>query len=213
VSSSVARPVPAEEQRLGPSSDEELLSRYRDSRRPECFAENHRRYSGELGRYLVRYLGDTAQAEDALQEKFLRVHTKCGLYRDGWPDRPWIYAVAIHRAVDAQRRWRPSNPLDRPVAEHEPTDPATVLESLADDEPGLLEDLQQRERQLWVQDSVTQLPRPMRQVLVLAYDRELSYAEIAGLLGVPLGTVKSRLHVAIARLRAMAQRQVWMGSN
>jgi RNA polymerase sigma-70 factor (ECF subfamily) len=189
-------------------SDEELLGRYRDGRRPEDFAELYRRYSGELGRYLARYLGDPALAEDVTQDTFLKVIARCGLYRDGWPARPWLYAVAIHQAVDTLRRTRRLRTvrIDRPCADDESVEPGSLLEQLASDGPGPFEALQERERQRWVRASVASLPEPLRQVLVLAYDRELSYAGIAGLLGIPLGTVKSRLHGAIARLRAMAER-------
>lgn len=197
------------------ASDEMLLGRYRDARRPEDFVELLRRYSGELSRYLSRYLGDAALAEDVLQDTFLLVHTKCGLYRDGWPARPWLYSVAIHRAVDALRRSRrlPTTRLDGPSSADEAAEPGSLLEMLAGAEPGPLEELQERERQCWVRECLSRLPEPMRQVLVLAYFQELSYSEVAELLGLPLGTVKSRLHVALARLRAMAERHDRAGSR
>jgi RNA polymerase sigma-70 factor (ECF subfamily) len=183
-----------------------LLGRYREERRASDFAELARRYSGELGRYLARYVGDDALAEDVLQETFLRVHTKCDLYRDGWPARPWLYAVAMHRAVDALRGSRRSaaGRPGHPHADAEPVEAGTLVELLADDEPGPLAELQERERQEWVRDSVARLPEPLRQALELAHYQDRSYAEIARRLSIPIGTVKSRLHAAIARLRAMA---------
>jgi RNA polymerase sigma-70 factor (ECF subfamily) len=193
---------------LDPPSDEELLARYRDARRPEDFAEIVRRYSGPLGRYLARYLGDESLAEDVLQDAFLQVHVKCGLYRDGWRARPWLYAVAVHRAADALRRARrqPALCLDGPLSRGEAIECATIIERLAGDGPGPLDELEERERQRWVRESVARLPEPHRQVLGLAYDRELSYAEIADLLEVPIGTIRSRLHLAISRLRTLAER-------
>jgi RNA polymerase sigma-70 factor (ECF subfamily) len=112
----------------------------------------------------------------------------------------------MNRAIDSMRRWRPpSHRLDRSRREDEPTELGPLVERLASPEPGPLEHLQERERQGWVRESLARLPEPLRLVLVLAYDRELSYAEIAVLLDIPLGTVKSRLHGAIARLRAIAE--------
>jgi len=191
-----------------PASDEELLGRYRDFGVPEDFAELFHRYSGELGRYLARYRGDSTLTDDLLQETFLRVHAKCGLYRDGWPVRAWLYAIAIRCATDALRRSRrlPSIRLDEPRPGDESLDFGTLLEVLSSADLGPLEALEERERQQWVRDCVGRLPEPQRQVLVLAYYQDLSYAEIVGLLGIPLGTVKSRLHGAIARLREMAER-------
>ncbi|WP_254053942.1 RNA polymerase sigma factor [Singulisphaera sp. GP187] len=185
------------------------MGRYRDARRSEDFTALVVRYSDELSRYLARYLGDLALAEDVLQDTFLRVHRKCDLYRDGLPARPWLYAIAIHCAVDALRRSRklPTIRIDGPCAAAvEEVDPGSLLELLASAAPGPLEELQGRERQEWVRESVARLSEPLRQVLLLAYYQGLSYAEIVGLLGIPLGTVKSRLHGAIAQLREMAER-------
>ena len=81
------------------------------------------------------------------------------------------------------------------------------------EEPGPLDELEEVERQRWVQDSVARLPEVLRQTLILAYYQGLKYHEIAEVLGVPLGTVKSRLHGAIARLRAMAQATHPFGSG
>lgn len=199
----------------GSLSDEDLLARYRDLRRPEDFTEIFRRYSLELCRYLTRYLGNAALAEDVLQDTFLQVHAKCGLYRDGWPVKSWLYAVAIHRAVDAGRRARrlPAIRLDRTSSEDREVETGTLLELLASPEPGPLETLRTRERQQWVRESVAQLPEPQRQALVLAYYQGMPYSEIACLLNVPLGTVKSRLHGALARLREKAERHDWAGSR
>jgi RNA polymerase sigma-70 factor (ECF subfamily) len=206
-------PIRSETADSAPGSDEKLLSHYRDTRLPDDFAELHRRYSGELRRYLTRYLGDATFADDVLQDTFLRVHAKCRLYRDGWPVRPWLYAVASHRAVDALRsRGLPMVRLDPPRADDEPVAPASLLATLASAAPGPLEELQERERQRWVRESVAKLPEPQRQALVLAYDQGLSYPEIVSHLKIPLGTVKSRLHGAIARLRSMAECQNRVGS-
>src|SRR6516165_10431689 len=86
------------------TTDEELLSRYRDKGRPADFKELIHRYQNELYRYLARYTGDSTLAEDVFQNTFLQVHLKRGLYEDGRPVRPWLYAIATHQAVDALRK-------------------------------------------------------------------------------------------------------------
>lgn len=199
------RPSPARTGEVSLLSDEDLLGRYRDVQKPEDFTELLRRHSAGLSRFLTRYLGDSALAEDVLQDTCLLVHAKCGLYRDGWPARPWLYTVALHRAVDALRRAR-RLPDARRNSPHAVEQADSLVELLASAEPGPLEELQEKERQQWVRESVAGLPDPLQQALELAYYQKLSYAEIADRLGVPLGTVKSRLHNAVARLRALAER-------
>jgi RNA polymerase sigma-70 factor (ECF subfamily) len=185
------------------ASDEDLLVRYRDARRPEDFAELFRRHSSALGRYLTRYLGDAALVEDVLQDTFFQIHAKCGLYRDGWAARPWLYAIAIHRAIDALRR-STRLPVVRLESPHRADEAGSFVELLASAEPGPLDELQRQERQRWVCECVARLPDLQRQVLVLNYFQGLTYAEIVVLLGISLGTVKSRLHGALERLRKMA---------
>ena len=73
---------------LAGTSDEVLLTRYREQGRTEDFDELVHRYEHELYRYLARYLGDASLAEDVFQNTFLQVHLKRGLYEDGRPVRP-----------------------------------------------------------------------------------------------------------------------------
>lgn len=195
-------------------SDEELLGHYRDTRRPEIFAEIFRRHSNDLGRYLSRYLGDPVLAEDVLQDTFLQFHTRCDLYQDGWPARAWLHTLAAHRAIDALRRARrlPVTCLYRPLASGDALEAATLVDLLAGDDPGPLEQLQESERRQWVRDHVARLSEPLRQALVLTYYQGLSYAEVAEVLGIPIGTVRSRLHNAIASLRTDAERCNLSGS-
>lgn len=189
-----------------PEPDEALLDRFRDSRQPEEFDELVRRYSAELGNYLARYLGDHALAEDALQDAFLQVFTKCDHYKSGWAVRPWLYSVATHRAIDSLRRASrvPIHSGGSSRIEKE-LDAECKLEGVASTDPGPLEQLQERERRIELRACLNRLPEKQRQILVLAYDREMSYSDMAALLNIPVGTVKSRIHGAIARLRVMIE--------
>ena len=85
---------------LAQQTDEELMSRYRDDGPEAVFTELVHRYERELYRYLARYLGDPSLADDVFQNTFLQVHLKRGLYENGRPFRPWLYAIATHQAVD-----------------------------------------------------------------------------------------------------------------
>jgi RNA polymerase sigma-70 factor, ECF subfamily len=193
---------------LSPISDEDLFSRYRDSAAPDDFNELVRRYERELFRYLARYLGNPSLAEDVFQNTFLQVHLMRGLYEDGRPVRPWLYSIATHQAVDSLRKAgrHPTVSLDRRVASSGgESDPGSLVDLLVGDGSAPLAELQEQERRDWVTKSVEKLPETLRQTLILAYYQDLKYREIAEILKIPVGTVKSRLHAALTKLQEMAK--------
>lgn len=193
----------------GDLSDEALLARYRDLGRTEDFAILVKRYERELFRYLARYLNDPVLADDVFQNTFLQIHLKRGMYEDGRPVRPWLYAIATHQAVDALRKIKrhAAVSLDQPsgtAAEGE-TDPGALVEVLVSLEQGPLARLEATERRQIVRDAIERLPETLRHTLRLAYYQELKYREIADILEIPVGTVKSRLHAALAKLAEMVK--------
>jgi len=127
------------------------------------------------------------------------------LYEDGRPVRPWLYAIATHQAVDALRKVgrHPTLSLDQGTSNGE-TDSGSLVDLLVQDADGPLAELQGEERRAWVRKSVARLPESLRQTLTLAYHEDLKYREIAEILKIPVGTVKSRLHAALAKLQQMA---------
>src|SRR5947209_13884427 len=131
---------------LAPISDEDLMSRYRDSADPDDFNELVRRYERELFRYLARYLGNPALADDVFQNTFLQVHLKRALYEDGRPVRPWLYSIATHQAVDALRKAgrHPTISLDQRANSGEP-DAGSLIDLLVSEESGPLSELQGQE--------------------------------------------------------------------
>ena len=187
-------------------SDEDLLSRYREKGRTEDFNELVHRYQNELYRYLARYTGDAALAEDVFQNTFLQVHLKRGLHEDGRPVRPWLYSIATHQAVDALRKAgrHPTVSLDQRSSSSE-AESGSLIDLLINDEASPLAKLQGEEQKNWVRESVAKLPDTLRQTLILAYHEDLKYREIAEILKIPVGTVKSRLHAALAKLQEMAR--------
>ena len=193
---------------LSPVTDESLMGQYRDEGQESVFTELVRRYERELFRYLARYLGDPTLAEDVFQNTFLQIHLKRGLYEDGRPFRPWLYAIATHQAVDALRKAgrHPTISLDQKVTPTQrESEAGSLLDLLVTEGVGPLAELQEQERQQWVRESVDRLPDVLRQTLILAYHQDLKYREIADILKIPVGTVKSRLHAALAKLQEMAR--------
>jgi RNA polymerase sigma-70 factor (ECF subfamily) len=184
-------------------TDEELLERFRRGQR-EAFGFLVRRYERELYGYLRRYLGDSDLAEDVFQNTFLQLYTKIGKYEAGRPVRPWLYTIATHQAIDALRRQGRHQVLSLDQQREEQTDGevsslAALLETRG---PGPLDQAQGEERRQFVRASVERLPDFLRQVVVLAYYQGLKYREIAEILDIPVGTVKSRLHAALVKLQA-----------
>jgi RNA polymerase sigma-70 factor (ECF subfamily) len=186
-----------------PESDESLLARLRAGER-DVFGTLVRRYERELFGYLRRYLGDDDLADDVFQNTFVQVYVKIGQYEPGRAARPWLYAIATNQAIDALRRRtrRADQRADAATGPDEEGRPRPLFELLpapGDTPPDAAERAEQRAR---VRAAVDALPDLLRQVVVLGYFQGLKYLDIADALDIPVGTVKSRLHAALARLTA-----------
>jgi RNA polymerase sigma factor (sigma-70 family) len=142
-------------------------------------------------RLAFRILRDRALAEDAVQEAFLAVWRSADAYkRERAKPSTWILTVVHRRAVDLVRREqvRRGEPLEvAPEPSVGPVDEDAVL----------------RDRRAAVQAALTELPGEQRQALELAYYGGLTQSELAERLGVPLGTVKSRMFAGLGRLREL----------
>jgi RNA polymerase sigma-70 factor (ECF subfamily) len=187
---------------LSACSDEHLLERFRRGV-TEAFGLLMRRYERELYGYLRRYTNNASLADDVFQNTFLQVYLKSGQYEPGRLFRPWLYAIATNQAIDAMRRngRHQAVSLDEPRAEPGDGDLARLLEMLQSRGPSPVEAASAQERSEQVRASVEQLPDFLRQVLILAYYQGLKYREIADILEIPVGTVKSRLHAALVKLQ------------
>ncbi len=182
-------------------TDEELLMGYRESGEADLFSELVHRYERELFSYLRRSLGDAEMAEDAFQAAFLQVHLKCKQYESGRAFRPWLYTIATNQAIDAQRRSRRHRmvSLDRSGGA-DGDDVGKLIDLLASKEPTPTAQLSADERRIWLHQAVDQLPAALRDVVNLVYFQDLKYREAADALEIPVGTVKSRMHAAVAKL-------------
>lgn len=191
-------------------SDEDLLLEYRAIGDEGVFAQLVHRYERELYSYLRRYLGDASLAEDAFQATFLQVHLKCGQFDTDRKFRPWLYSIATNQAIDSQRRNRRHKAvsLDRNNRKDSEDQVGTLLEMMENRQPGPVAELEANERQAWVRNAVDSLPEQYRVPVTLIYYQGLKYQEAAEILGIPVGTAKSRMHTAILKLNEM-----WIASN
>lgn len=185
--------------RLPERTDEELLLAYCQTHDGTAFEALVRRYEPELFGYLRRYLRSAELAADVFQTTFLQVHLKCGSFMPGKVFRPWLYAIATHQAIDAQRRNRRHRlvELDRHDA-----DGRAFVATLADRGGAADEQAEAAELRHVVRAAVGGLSHPHRLVVELVYHQGLKYREAAGRIGVPVGTVKSRVRAALAKLAA-----------
>lgn len=181
-------------------SDEELLSRFRKGQR-DVFGILVRRYQRELYGYLRRYLGDADLADDVFQTTFLQVFAKSGQYEPGRPVRPWLYAIATNQAIDAMRKIgrHPAVSLEQTESESD-GERRGLIDLLEARESDPFDNLDAAETRELVRNCLNELPDFLRQVVLMAYYQGLKYQEIADALGIPLGTVKSRLHSALLKL-------------
>ena len=183
-------------------TDEQLIAQYRQTGKRELFAELVYRYERELYNYLRRYLNDAELAEDAFQATFLQVHLKCDQFDEGRRFRPWLYAVATNQAIDARRKVMRHRmiSLDQTGSSAEGDEVSRLVNLLESHEEDPLKRVERRENSELVRGTLETLPESMYAVIQLVYYQGLKYREAAEILDIPVGTVKSRLHSAIAKL-------------
>ncbi len=156
-----------------------------------------KRYEKELYSYLVRFMNQPNLAEEAFQEAFLQVHLSADSFDSGRRFKPWLYTIATNKARDIMRSQsrRPAVNLSVSQADDEFT---TIWDNLmrVDETPvDILEKEQTREL---VRKVIAGMPDNLREILLLSYFQHMPYKDIAEMLGIPLGTVKSRLHTAVS---------------
>lgn len=179
--------------------DETLLERLRAGKR-DMLGPLVRRYERELHGYLQRYLGDAELAADVFQNTFVAVFVKIKQYEPGRPARPWLYAIATNQAIDALRRQKRRHERTVETIEDGTEPVRSLFDLLAARDPDPATNAEGSEVAAQVRAAVDELPDLLRQAIVLAYFQGLKYQEIADVLEIPLGTVKSRLNAAMTKL-------------
>ena len=169
------------------------------------------RYAPELYGFLCRFLADSAIAEDLIQETFLQVHMAAVSFDPTRSFRPWLYTIAANKARDhlRARGRRQEYSLDSGKADDGPAPSQSVA---AADAP-LPELLENEERKAVVRTLIDRMPEHLRLILMLGYYQQLPYAEIAEVLEIPVGTVKSRLHAAVNHFARLWRSHTEAGST
>jgi len=180
-----------------PESDAAVLARVASGDREAAVAELYDRYAGRLYGLGIRLLGDRSQAEELVQETFVRVWQGAERFDEGQGSvGTWVRVIARRVAIDLQRRAaaRPRALAHGGVEAAEQSDPV-VTEELA--ERALLS--------VEVREALEALGPKHREVLLLGYDAQLSQREIAERLSIPLGTVKTRTFNGLKALRVLLE--------
>ena len=163
---------------------------------PDAITELIGRYQHRLYRFLVRMVGDPATAEDLFQQTWIRLMEKIGSYDARRSFEAWLFAIARNLAIDHLRR-------RRGISLDEPDDSGSApVDRLSASGQDALTQLLDFERGALLAAAIGELPAIHREVLTLRFEEDMKLEQIAEVAGVPLATVKSRLHRALESLRA-----------
>ncbi|MCX5800225.1 MAG: sigma-70 family RNA polymerase sigma factor [Candidatus Eisenbacteria bacterium] len=167
-----------------------------------AFAKLLKKYRRPVYSLALKMLGQEEDAEDTAQEAFIRAFQSLDTCDPERPFQRWIYRITYNLCVDRYRRKKPfAISLDQTVGEDE------LQMELVDSAPAPDEVLGMRDEHRKVVELLYSLPPRYRVVVVLRHQEELSYEAIAEILGLPLGTVKARMHRAHNMLRKKLKRR------
>jgi RNA polymerase sigma-70 factor (ECF subfamily) len=157
------------------------------------------RYQARLYNAAIRLVDNAEDAADVVQDAFLNAYQSLHSFKGDAEFFTWLYRIAFNTAISLKRKRRAAVSLDAvgPEGGIDPDDPSDYVK------PGLALERTEEERQL--QEAMVRLSHEHREVLVLKDIEGMQYDEIAEILKVPIGTIRSRLHRARLELRELLQ--------
>lgn len=180
-------------------SDAELLTRY-TAGEEDAFRELVSRYKNSLYAFLRQFLNRHDLVEDVFQETFLQLFSSRDSFDTSRPLRPWLFTIAANKAKDALRKWQRTSAVQiGTMADSQELSFDDMLNTVTADDTMPYDELQKNETATRVGRIVADMPENLREILILAYFQRFSYKQMAEILGIPIGTVKSRLHTAVGR--------------
>jgi RNA polymerase sigma-70 factor, ECF subfamily len=161
----------------------------------DAFGELVTRYQARLFNAALRLVQSPDDAADVVQDAFLNAFQSLHTFKGDAEFFTWLYRIAFNTAISLKRKKRPSISLESHAGEtgHDPDDPSDFVK------PGAALERTEDERQL--NEAIARLSPEHREVLLLKDIEGMKYEEIAAVLGVPIGTIRSRLHRARLELR------------
>ncbi len=181
-------------------TDAELLAQFAEGDEA-AFRELVNRYKNGLYAFLRQFLNHQDMVEDTFQETFLQLFTSRDSFDTSRPLRPWLFTIAANKAKDALRKRQRTAAIPiGTIADAQEMSFDDVLNTLTSDSSTMpYEELQKSETASRVGQIITEMPENLREILILAYFDKFSYKQMAQILSIPIGTVKSRLHTAVGR--------------
>ncbi len=157
-------------------------------------------YKNGLYAFLRHFINQTDLIDDVFQETFLQLFISRDKFDTTRPLRPWLFTIAANKAKDALRkRQRTSAIAIGTMADSDEMSFDEVLNTLNSDSTAPYDKLDQDEIASRVRAVISNMPENLREILVLAYFNKFSYKQMAQVLSIPIGTVKSRLHTSVGR--------------
>jgi RNA polymerase sigma-70 factor (ECF subfamily) len=180
-------------------TDAELFALYAAGEET-AFREIVSRYKNGLYAFLRHFLNQQDLIEDVFQETFIQLFTSRDSFDTERPLRPWLFTIAANKAKDALRKQqRTATATIGTLADSQEMSFDDVLDTLTSDDTMPYEELEDGEIASQVRQVIADMPENLREILILAYFNKFSYKQMARILSIPIGTVKSRLHTAVAR--------------
>lgn len=165
----------------------------------DAFGELVSRYQARLYNAAIRLVDNPEDAADVVQDAFLNAYQSLHTFKGDAEFFTWLYRIAFNTAISQKRKKRATISLDSvgPDGGIDPDDPSEYIK------PGAA--LERSEEETELQNAMTRLSQEHREVLVLKDIEGMKYEEIAEILGVPIGTIRSRLHRARLELRQLLE--------
>ena len=163
-----------------------------------AFREIVDKHKDALYTFLYRFLNQKDLIDDVFQETFLQLYISRDSFDTSKPLRPWLFTIAANKAKDTLRKMKRVSHISLgTVGDPDEVSIGDVLNSLACDDFTPEDDVLEQERSVIVRQIVQEMPENLRGILILAYFKQFSYKQMADILSIPIGTVKSRLHTAV----------------
>jgi len=178
-------------------TDSQLLQRYKEGDE-DAFREIVTRYKNPLYAFLRRFLNRQDLVEDVFQETFLQLYSSKDKFDVSRPLHPWLFTIAANKAKDALRKMQREGAMGMgAIADAGGVSVDDVVNLLTSYQTTPLDEASGSETAQRVREIIAKMPENLRGILILAYFEQFSYKQMAEILSIPIGTVKSRLHTAV----------------